>query len=243
MGTFKEVGAPRRLRTIVEGESLFNDGTTLVLFKIVLGIILLNLGMESETHSFYTGLGDFLFKVFGGVLFGVFMGFFFSKTIEMVRENQNVEMTFALILAHATFLFAEHIGVSGIIATVAAGVILGNYGRNKITPSVLDTMEAFWDHMAFIVNSLVFILIGIAVATSSSSEYWFPSYRRHYCHCCPFFFGHSYSLLNLFAKTKQIESPFLGKLLLHMVVFVERLLWLCFFSFPKIIPIFNFSKQ
>lgn len=210
LGTFKEVGAPRRLRTIVEGESLFNDGTTLVLFKIVLGIILLNLGMESETHSFYTGLGDFLFKVFGGVLFGVFMGFFFSKTIEMVRENQNVEMTFALILAHATFLFAEHIGVSGIIATVAAGVILGNYGRNKITPSVLDTMEAFWDHMAFIVNSLVFILIGIAVATSSSSEYWFPSLIAVITVTVARFFSviPILSLLNLFAKTKTDRIPF-----------------------------------
>ncbi|QQS59754.1 sodium:proton antiporter [Candidatus Peregrinibacteria bacterium] len=206
LGTFKEVGAPRRLRTIVEGESLFNDGTTLVLFKIVLGVILLRVGQESEIQSFYTGIGDFFFKVFGGVLFGVFMGFFFSKTIEKVRENQNVEMTFALILAHSTFLFAEHIGVSGIIATVMAGVILGNYGRNKITPSILATMESLWDHMAFIVNSFVFILIGIAVATSSSSEFWFPSFMAVIIVTIARFLSviPALSLINLFTKRDRI---------------------------------------
>ncbi len=173
LGIFKEVGAPRRLRTIVEGESLFNDGTALVVFGLMLSLAT---DSSFKDVSFYTGgIGDILYKVFGGILFGGLLGYTFSKWIHLVRENRNVEMTLAVILAHATFLFAEHIHVSGIISTVMAGVILGNYGRNKISPAVLETMQHFWDHMAFVVNSLVFILIGISIAHSASLDFFFPS--------------------------------------------------------------------
>jgi CPA1 family monovalent cation:H+ antiporter len=172
LGTFREMGAPRRLRTIIEGESLFNDGTALVIFGILLAWAT---GTDGDGFSFSSGVVDFFFRVIGGIAFGAFLGFAFSKLIHMVRENRNVEMTLALVLAHATFLFAEHIHVSGIISTVVAAVILGNYGRSKISPTVLDTMQHFWDHMAFIVNSLIFILIGIAIAKSFSPDFLIPS--------------------------------------------------------------------
>lgn len=172
LGTFREIGAPRRLRTLIEGESLFNDGTALVIFGILLAWAT---GGGGESFSFFSGVGDFFFRVIGGIAFGALLGFAFSKLIHMVRENRNVEMTLALVLAHSTFLFAEHIHVSGIISTVVAAVILGNYGRSKISPTVLDTMQHFWDHMAFIVNSLIFILIGIAIAKSFSPEFLVPS--------------------------------------------------------------------
>ncbi len=172
LGIFKEVGAPRRLRTIVEGESLFNDGTALVLFNILLAMFISEHFDGETTFSKVGAVWDFAVMVIGGGLFGIVIGYVFSKAIEMVRENRNVEMTLVLILAHSTFLFAEYIGVSGIIAAVAAGVVLGNFGRNKISPSVLETMQHFWDHMAFIVNSLVFLLIGISVVQVDITDYW-----------------------------------------------------------------------
>jgi len=170
LAIFKEVGAPRRLRTIIEGESLFNDGTALVLFGILTTGLFLG-----EHHSFVFGFGDFLMKVVGGGVFGALMGFLFSRLIGAVRENQNVEMSFALILAHSTFLFAEHLHLSGIIATVMAGIYLGNFGRHKISPNIIETMDHFWDHMAFIVNVLVFLLIGIAITQSASGDFLVPS--------------------------------------------------------------------
>lgn len=170
LAIFKEVGAPRRLRTIVEGESLFNDGTALVLFGILTTGLFLG-----EHRSFAFGFEDFTMKVLGGLAFGAFMGFLFSRLIGAVRENQNVEMSLALILAHSTFLFAEHLHLSGIIATVMAGVYLGNFGRHKISPNIIEIMDHFWDHMAFVVNVLVFFLIGISITQSSSGDFFLPS--------------------------------------------------------------------
>ncbi len=209
LGIFKEVGAPRRLRTIVEGESLFNDGTALVLFNILLALFLSDMVGEELSISKVHAVWDFVFMVFGGALFGIFSGFLFSKMVELVRENRNVEMTLVLILAHSTFLFAEYIGVSGIIAAVVAGLVLGNYGRNKISPSVLESMQLFWDHMAFIVNSLVFLLIGISVIRAEASEYWLLSVAAigvviiaRFASVIPVL-----SFINLFAKRKIFLVP------------------------------------
>lgn len=207
LALFKEIGAPKRLRTIIEGESLFNDGTSLVLFKIITGILFSFAIIPGST--LVSGVENFFITVFGGVLFGIFTGVLFSESIGYVRNNPNVEMTLALILAHFTFLLAEHLGLSGIIATVAAGIVLGNYGRHKISPSVLDTMHDFWDHIAYIVNSLIFLLIGIAIATSAKFEFWLPSLAAiglviiaRFISIIPVL-----SCLNLFSK-KQNKIPF-----------------------------------
>lgn len=175
LGIFKEVGAPKRLRTIVEGESLFNDGTALVFFNILKVLLVALIAGNYEEINFISGFENFAWNIFGGILFGGMMGYFFSKIIEHIHDKKNVEMSFTLVLAHITFLFGELIHVSPIIATVIAGIILGNYGRHKISPIVLETMHHFWDHMAFIVNTLVFILIGISIANSASYELWILS--------------------------------------------------------------------
>jgi len=207
LALFKEVGAPRRLRTIIEGESLFNDGTSLVFFKIITGVLFSV--MVIPGNHLLIGAENFLITVFGGALFGIFTGFFFSESIGRVRNKPNVEMTLTLILAHFTFLLAEHLGLSGIIATVAAGLVLGNYGRHKISPSVLETMHHFWDHLSFIVNSLIFLLIGIAIANSARFEFWLPSLAAvglvivaRFLSVVPIL-----SALNLFSK-KSNQTPF-----------------------------------
>ena len=111
----------------------------------------------------------------GGAAFGVLMGFIFAKAIEKIRNLAVVEITLTLILAHTTFIFAEKIfAVSGIIATMAAAMVIGNYGRYKISRGVREFMERFWEYTAFVSNSLIFLLIGLSVRYASFDEYIVP---------------------------------------------------------------------
>lgn len=172
LALFKEYGAPKRLALIFEGESLFNDGTSLAVFLIVLDIALKGFhGVESILE------GVFMFStmVIGGIGFGLLMGFVFAKLIEKVRDNEHIEITLTMLMAHLTFLLTEiisrhliiggqEIRFSSIIATVMASMVIGNYGRYKISPRVEEYMERFWGYFAFVANSLVFILMGLLFA-------------------------------------------------------------------------------
>ena len=182
LALFKEYGAPKRLSLIFEGESLFNDGTALALFLVILEIYLRQFGAGAEVlagglwSDIMGGTFTFATMVFGGILFGGLMGVLFSKIIEQVRDNVYIEITLTMIVAHFTFILSEllsaHLSIAGhdihfssIIATVIAAMVVGNYGRYKISPAVVEYMENFWGYFAFVANSIVFILIGLLFAS------------------------------------------------------------------------------
>ncbi|MDD2871960.1 MAG: sodium:proton antiporter [Candidatus Gracilibacteria bacterium] len=170
LSIFKTLGAPRRLTMLFEGESLFNDGTSVAMFLVILGVIL-----EGGTVSSFTyidGIGKFLSMLFGGILFGGFTGVLFSKIIGKINNSEEVEIVLTMLLAHLTFIFAEIITeifpflpISGVISTVIASIVIGNYGKYKITPRVEVHMQKFWEFFAFISNSIVFILMGLILST------------------------------------------------------------------------------
>lgn len=176
LALFKEFGAPRRLSLIFEGESLFNDGTAVALFLVLLEIAL------TGFHGFASvAEGIFLFTtmVFGGIVFGALMGIIFSKAIEWTRTNEAVSITLMFVVAHLTFvltelisesdipLFGQEIKLSAIIATLVASMVVGNYGRTKISPRAEEFIEKFWGQAAFMANSIVFLLIGLIFTTLS----------------------------------------------------------------------------
>ncbi len=172
LALFKEFGVPRRLSLIFEGESLFNDGTSLALFLIVLEVAMAGF---SGLSSILEGIFMFTTMVVGGMIFGLLMGFVFSKIIGKVQDNEHIEITLTMLVAHLTFilselishhlvLFGQEIKFSSIIATVMASMVIGNYGRFKISPRVEEYMEKFWGYFAFVANSLVFILMGLLFA-------------------------------------------------------------------------------
>ncbi len=172
LALFKEVGVPKRLSFLFEGESLFNDGTSLAAFLIVLEIILKGF---SGWETIFDGIFMFSTMVLGGIVFGLFMGFLFAKLIEKVENSEHIEITLTMLVAHLTFilsevlshsltLFGHEIHLSSIIATVLASMIIGNYGRSKLSPRVEQFMERFWGYFAFVANSLVFITMGLLFA-------------------------------------------------------------------------------
>jgi CPA1 family monovalent cation:H+ antiporter len=155
IATFKEAGVKGRLRILVEAESLFNDGAAAVLFAVVTAI--------AAGHAVTTGSVSFsLVKIVaGGILCGAAVG---GVALFLAGRSKDhlVELTFTTIAAYGSFLLAEHIEVSGVIATLTAGLMMGNLGHLGIVSGRgRETVEAFWEYAAFVANSLIFLLIGI----------------------------------------------------------------------------------
>lgn len=172
LALFKEYGAPQRLTLIFEGESLFNDSTGFAAFLVVLD--LMTQGYQGYTSALQA-LFSFTTMLGGGIVFGLIMGFLFAKLIETVHGNEHLEITLTLLVAHLTFILSEvisehlvlgdhEIRLSSIIATLTASMVMGNFGRFKMSHHVEEYMEQFWSYFAFVTNSLVFILMGLLFA-------------------------------------------------------------------------------
>ncbi len=166
VATFKELGAPKRLSILVEGESLLNDGTGIVFFT-------LSLSVAAGVGTTVGGLAlDFLEIVGFGLLIGGVIGLGVSQVTKQINDPM-IEITLTTIAAYGAFVAAEHFGYSGVIATVTAGMICGNYGaRVGMSPSTRLAVESFWEYIAFALNSIVFLLIGFEVQISDLAASW-----------------------------------------------------------------------
>lgn len=179
LSLFKEAGVPRRLAMIFEGESLFNDGTAMALFLVLLAVATQGYhGLETVGE----GVLDFVIMIVAGIVIGLIMAAIFSYALRFIKKNEFVTVTMLLISAHLVFITAElinHSGlfhVSSIIATTVAALFLGNYSRNALAPKVDEYMGKLIEHMAFVVNSLVFLMAGLLFASSGINfiDLWLP---------------------------------------------------------------------
>ena len=156
------LGAPKRLTILVEGESLFNDATAIVLARILTGILLAGV-VANGTVVFQGGL-DFLVIFFGGMLLGWASAVLVGMILGRVDADAFIEVTLTTVLAYVSFLVAEEaLGVSGVMATVVAGMVIGGWGKAKISPSIADYLERFWKYMAMVANALIFLMVGLLV--------------------------------------------------------------------------------
>ncbi len=160
LALFKKFGLPTRLSTIVEGESLFNDGTAAVLFRIVAGLVTAG-AIPSTGQLVLSSVRDFGVVVLGGIAVGAVVGVL-ASTITSYFDDRRLEITLTTIAAYGVYLLCESLHVSGVIAVLVAGLVLGNYGRRTgMSPTTQIAVTAFWEYMAFVANSLVFLLIGL----------------------------------------------------------------------------------
>ena len=165
---FKSTGAPRDLGVMVEGESLLNDGTAIVFFSLILAIV------AGEAMTASDVIVDFAVTVGGGVCLGVVIGMAVSEVMKRI-DDPMIEITLTTIAAYGSFVGAEHFHLSGVIATVSAGMLCGNYtAREGMGPSTRMAVESFWEYLAFALNSIVFLLIGFEVEIASLLQAWRP---------------------------------------------------------------------
>lgn len=159
VAVFRELGVSKRLSTLIEAESLFNDGTSIVLFGIVLTIVL------AGTFSAASSLVDFVRLVLGGIGLGLGLGYLAARVLARI-DDYLIEITLTVVLAWGSYLLGQYLTVSGVITTVVAGLVLGNYGgRISFSPTTKIVLEHILEFVAFVANSLIFLLIGLQVET------------------------------------------------------------------------------
>ncbi|HSR46966.1 MAG TPA: Na+/H+ antiporter [Anaerolineales bacterium] len=153
---FRRLGAPKRLEVMLEGESLFNDGTAIVLFQLALVALL------TGEVSLIDGLFDFIIVAGGGVIVGLALGWVVSRLIGAI-DDYLVETTLTTVLAFGTYLVAEQLHVSGVLAVVGAGLVNGNLASREMSPTTRIVVLNFWEYVAFLANSIVFLMIGLEI--------------------------------------------------------------------------------
>jgi len=168
LAIFKDLRMEKRLSIIIEGESLLNDGTAVVVFQILLaGVVAGGLGAGK-------GIALFLWAVLGGAVLGSTLGYMASKITQTIDDPQ-IEITLTTVVAYGSYLLANHLHLSGVIATASAGFMIGNFGAKKgMSAKTRAVLESFWEYLAFVMNSLVFLLIGLEVNIVALGPAWRP---------------------------------------------------------------------
>jgi CPA1 family monovalent cation:H+ antiporter len=168
LAIFKDLRMDKRLSVLIEGESLLNDGTAVVLFQILLA------GVVAGGLNAGKGIGQFLWAVLGGAVLGSALGYAASKITQTIDDPQ-IEITLTTIVAYGSYLLANHLHLSGVIATASAGLMVGNFGAKKgMSARTRTVLESFWEYVAFVMNSLVFLLIGLEVHIGALAHAWRP---------------------------------------------------------------------
>ncbi|HLJ56782.1 MAG TPA: sodium:proton antiporter [Chthonomonadaceae bacterium] len=172
IATFKDAGVTGRVRMLVEAESLFNDGTAAVLFSVALAATA-GAGLMAQQIA-----GAFLLSFAGGCVCGGVIAFVLIRIVGHTDDHL-IEITFSTIAAYGSFLIAEHFRLSGVMATLTAGILFGNYGGVTAGPGAItergrETVLSFWEYAAFVANSLIFLLIGVQMTHQRFAAAWLP---------------------------------------------------------------------
>src|SRR5438128_4882236 len=153
----RRLGVPRRIVSIVESESLVNDGTALVLYKVAVAATV------SGTFSLFDASWRFVWSVVGGIGIGLVAGFLVAA-VRRRLDNPPVEVTIALMTGYLVFIPANAAGASGVLAVVTAGVYLGWHTPELTSVQTRLQGEAMWGIVVFVLNALLFALVGLQLS-------------------------------------------------------------------------------
>lgn len=154
---FKRIGAPRQLSTLVDAESLLNDGTGIVLFSIALTAL-------TQPVTIVDGAVSFVLTVVVSTAIGVVAGIL-ARRLMMLADDPVIEVALSLVAAYGTYLVADRLHESGIIATVMVGLMIGNEG-SPLRERTREALDVVWEFIAFALTALTFLLVGFAITPS-----------------------------------------------------------------------------
>lgn len=168
IGLFKEIGAPKRLTMLVEGESLLNDAAAIALFSMLAGML-----MGGQEAAWGAVALDFAVKFLGGGLVGGAMGLAVCLLFPALRRFATAEITLTVALAYLSFFVGEHyFHVSGVVSCVVSGLVVGSLGRTRMSPGTHEQMEGAWGQLGFWANSLIFLLAAMLVPEILRDTTW-----------------------------------------------------------------------
>lgn len=162
---FKTLGVPKRLQILLEGESLLNDGTAIVIFNIAVAAAI------TGVFNLREGISAFIISAGFGLGIGFILGILASLMISRIDDHL-IETAITFALAYGAFIIAESFHVSGVLAVVAAGLVNGRIGPRGMSPTTRIVVFNFWEFMSFISNSFVFLLIGLVTEVSLIANNW-----------------------------------------------------------------------
>ncbi len=153
----KELGAGKKLQTLIESESLLNDGTAIVIFLVFFAMAA---GHATEGNA----IAQFFIVAIGGITIGIIIGGIIVTWIKNVYNDPFFEITVIVGAAYLTFFIAETMHVSGVLGLVTLGLIMASIGRSRISPEVHHFLHEFWELAVFIANTLIFLIVGVVIA-------------------------------------------------------------------------------
>jgi len=167
IATFKRLNSPRRLSTLIEAESVFNDGTGIVVFAIAVGLVTHPAGPLEVGWTFVS-------VVAVSAVLGAAAGYVVSRILPTMGDHL-LEVSLSLVLAYGTYLAADALHQSGVIATAVAGIVLGSYGRRRgLSERTEEALDTVWEFTAFLATAFIFLAVGFAISIRSLADVAVP---------------------------------------------------------------------
>ncbi|MCD8504033.1 MAG: cation:proton antiporter [Burkholderiaceae bacterium] len=167
---FKEVGAPKRLTTIVEGESLLNDAAAIALYSVMLGVVSHTVASPWGTGSV---LASFTELMIGGAISGYLIGRLACSALPLLRGWPTAEISLTVATAYIAYIIPEHyFGWSGVVSTVVAGLVVSSVGRTRMTPTTAYALAQSWRQFGFWASSLIFLFAAMMIPRLLANATW-----------------------------------------------------------------------
>ena len=164
-----QLGIADRLRTLVEGESLFNDGVGVAAFAIFLLLLIPSLGetVLGSNIAWWAVVVDTIWLMFGGLALGLIVGWVTARLLRHVNDHL-IEITVTFSVAYGVYLAGTALRTSGLLAVVGAGLVIGSYGRQTgLSQRAQEAAHDVWEFIAYLANSLLFLLLGIEIGSTN----------------------------------------------------------------------------